>query len=173
VDPVGAGTVKLNSLYLDNFQWSGRYFGGVQLSFEEQPTDTAVYKFDHWEFKNHVVSPDIYSDSVSITLATNESVIAHYVEKNVDVMFPTAFTPNGDGRNDILFPLGTRFAKNISVEIWNRWGQLVYSSTDLNKGWDGYYQGTEAQTGVYAYLLKYTMYNGEEKMQKGNITLIR
>jgi gliding motility-associated-like protein len=173
VEPVGAGTVKLNSLYLDNFQWSGRYFGGVQLSFEQQPTDTAVYKFDHWEFKNHVVSPDIYADSVSITLATTENVIAHYVEKNVDVMFPTAFTPNGDGRNDILFPLGTRFAKNISVEIWNRWGQLVYSSTDLNKGWDGYYQGAEAQTGVYAYLLKYTMYNGEEKMQKGNITLIR
>jgi hypothetical protein len=50
---------------------------------------------------------------------------------------------------------------------------MVYSSSDSSKGWDGNFQGTPAQTGVYAYLLKYTNYAGEEKIKKGNITLIR
>jgi gliding motility-associated-like protein len=119
------------------------------------------------------VSPNINSDSVSILFKTSDNVIAHYVEKSVDVMLPTGFTPNGDGRNDVFAPLGIRFAKSVSVEIWNRWGQLVFSSTDPAKGWDGNFQGSEAQTGVYAVLLKYTMYNGEDKTKKGNVTLIR
>jgi gliding motility-associated-like protein len=70
-------------------------------------------------------------------------------------------------------PLGTKYIKSLSIEIWNRWGQLVYSSTDPTKGWDGYFQGTEAQTGVYAYLIKYTTLKGDDKYSKGNVTLIR
>ena len=132
-----------------------------------------MYQFDHWEFKNHVPSLNTTNDSVTINLVTSDNIIAHYVEKSVDVMFPTAFTPNGDGKNDILSPLGIKFVKSISVEIWNRWGQLVYSSSDPTKGWDGNFQGSPAQTGVYAYLIRYTKFDGAEKTSKGNITLLR
>jgi gliding motility-associated-like protein len=173
VDPPGAGNVKLNSIWLNNFLWSGKYFGGVKMTFKETVSDTALYEFDRWEFKNHLVSPSLLNDSVSIKLTTNDNVIAHYIEKTKDVVFPTAFTPNGDGRNDILVPLGTRNVKTMSFEIWNRWGQLIFSSTDPTKGWDGNYQGSPSQTGVYAYLIKYTATSGIEKIIKGNVTLIR
>lgn len=173
VDPPGAGNVKLNALWLNNFQWNGKYFGGVPLSFEVATIDTATYEFDYWEFQNHNPSPGTNNDSVSINLATSDHVIAHFVEKNSDAVFPTAFTPNGDGLNDVLSLKGLRYVKNVTVEIWNRWGQLVFSSSDPEKGWDGNFQGVAAQTGVYAYLIKYTNSKNEEKYTKGNVTLLR
>lgn len=175
VDPPGAGNVKLNSIWLNNFVWTGNYFGGVKMTFQEIVSDTALYEFDRWEFQNHVVSPNLLSDSVSIQLTTNDKVIAHYREKAQDVVFPTGFTPNGDGQNDVFSPLGIRNVKKMTIEIWNRWGQQVFSSSDVNKGWDGNYQGTQAQTGVYAYLIKYTTTDVDagEKVLKGNVTLIR
>lgn len=173
VDPPGAGNVKLNTIWLNNFIWTGNYFGGVTMTFSASVTDTANYEFDYWEFQNHAPSPTINSDSVSIVLNTSDNVVAHFIEKNSEVVFPSGFTPNGDGRNDILSPLGLRHIKSVNIEIWNRWGQLVYSSSDMTKGWDGNFQGSPAQTGVYAYLIKYVDARGDSKVSKGNVTLIR
>lgn len=173
VDPPGAGEVKLNSIWLPTYVWKGNYFGNVTLTFKESVIDTAKYDFDYWEFVNHTPSPNTKKDSVSILLTTSENVIAHFIEKNSDVIFPSGFTPNGDGKNDLLMPLGIRYIKSLSIEVWNRWGQLVYSSTDPTKGWDGYFNGVEAQTGVYAYFIKYTNLKDEVKTNKGNVTLLR
>jgi gliding motility-associated-like protein len=173
VQPPGAGNVKLNSINLSNYVWSGNYFGGVKMDFFQTVSDTALYEFDHWEFKNHIPGPNLTSDSVSIQFVTADDVVAHYHVKAEDVKFPTGFTPNGDGRNDVFAPLGTRYVKKLTMEIWNRWGQQVYNSSDITKGWDGSFQGSAAQTGVYAYLVKYTTTENEEKVIKGNVTLIR
>ncbi|MCD6018016.1 MAG: hypothetical protein K0S53_1137 [Bacteroidetes bacterium] len=173
VDPPGAGNVKLNSIWLNDFTWTGKYFGGVKMIFEQTVNDTALYEFDHWEFKNHIPSPNTTNDSVSIQLTAGDNVIAHYNEKTKEVLFPTAFTPNGDGRNDIFEPLGIRNVKTMTIQIWNRWGEQVFSSSDPTKGWDGNHKGAPAQTGVYAYLINYVKSDGEEKVIKGNVTLIR
>lgn len=173
VQPPGAGNVKLNSLNLSNYAWSGSYFGGVKMTFQQTVADTALYEFDYWEFANHIPTPNTTNDSVSIQLVTSDNVIAHYREKAQEVVFPTGFTPNGDGRNDVFSPLGIRYVKNMTIEVWNRWGQQVFSSSDPTKGWDGNFQGTPAQTGVYAYLIKYTTTSNEEKVIKGNVTLVR
>ncbi len=182
--PVGAGAVKLNTIWLPNYIWHGNYFGGVTMSFEQKVVDTANYVFDHWEFKHHTPSPNTLRDTVTINFTTADTVIAHYKpkekklievlkENETNVIFPSAFTPNGDGNNDILFPLGAGHVTSISIEVWNRWGQLVYNSDDATKGWDGTYKGSPAQTGVYAYLIKYTNLEGDKKTVKGNITLLR
>ena len=173
VDPVGAGDVKLNTIWLNNFTWSGNYFGGVNVTFETKCLDTTLYEFDHWEFQNHTPSPNTTADSVSINLTQSDHVIAHYREKSSEVVLPTGFTPNGDGNNDIFLALGTRYARNFSMEIYNRWGQRVFNSNDASKGWDGSFAGSPAQTGVYAYIVKYTNADNEEKIVKGNVTLIR
>ncbi|MDF2450037.1 MAG: hypothetical protein K0R26_2541 [Bacteroidota bacterium] len=173
VDPPGAGNVKLNSIWLNDFTWTGKYFGGVKMTFEQTVLDTALYEFDHWEFKNHVPSPNTTNDSVAIQLVTGDNVVAHYNEKTKEVLFPTAFTPNGDGRNDMFEALGIRNVKSMTLQIWNRWGEQVFSSSDATKGWDGNFKGTPAQTGVYAYLVNYVKGDGEEKIIKGNVTLIR
>lgn len=85
---------------------------------------------------------------------------------------PSAFTPNGDGRNDRVYVRGYGIAK-MSWSIYNRWGILVYYSTDPSQGWDGTYKGVPQPQDVYHYTLQ-VEFSGKEKMvKKGDITLLR
>jgi gliding motility-associated-like protein len=59
------------------------------------------------------------------------------------------------------------------MTIWNRWGEEVFRSTSPQQGWDGNYKGTQAITGVYAYVIKYKDPEGESKVFSGNVTLTR
>lgn len=91
-------------------------------------------------------------------------------EEIVDV--PTAFSPNGDGVNDSLHVLGVGI-RSMDFKIYNRYGQLVYSSTNINKGWDGTLKGKPLNQGVFVYTLKYTLVNGTSGEKSGNVTLIK
>ena len=85
---------------------------------------------------------------------------------------PNAFTPNNDGRNDLFFDQGS-FILDFNINIYNRWGQQVFSSNEQNKHWDGTFNGKPSPAGVYLYKLKYKGYNNSIKEKTGNITLIR
>ena len=81
---------------------------------------------------------------------------------------PTVFSPDGDNTNDIFYVKGNGFDE-LSFEIYNRWGQQVFQSDDLNKGWDGNYRNQPSPIGTYVYQLKI-----EGLITKsGTITLIR
>jgi gliding motility-associated-like protein len=67
---------------------------------------------------------------------------------------PNAFSPNGDGLNDIFKPTLINF-ENYSLEIYNRWGEKIFESTDVKLGWDAFYQGEAVQDGVYHYFMRY------------------
>lgn len=87
--------------------------------------------------------------------------------------FPTAFSPNGNGRNDVFKPLSTCPVSG-EMSIYNRWGQLVFATSDLQKGWNGFYKGTEQVSGVYLYNSSYkfpgsNFYN----IKKGTLILLR
>lgn len=85
---------------------------------------------------------------------------------------PTAFTPNGDGNNDILFPRG--FAvKEMDLKIFNRFGELVFESTSMSQGWDGTYKGAPQPMDAYAYILTATFLDGSDYSKQGNVTLLR
>ncbi|MGZ4099007.1 MAG: T9SS type B sorting domain-containing protein, partial [Bacteroidia bacterium] len=87
---------------------------------------------------------------------------------------PTGFTPNGDGNNDEFKPMGSAlYSREYDFRIWNRWGQEVFRSTDPIHGWDGNFDGKQAQTGVYAYVITYKNVYNESKIKKGNVTLVR
>ncbi len=86
---------------------------------------------------------------------------------------PTAFTPNGDGKNDILYVRGGNDIKEMYFRIYNRWGQLVFETNNINKGWDGRYKGVEAPVEAYAYVLSVVFNSSTVVDKKGNITLIR
>jgi gliding motility-associated-like protein len=87
---------------------------------------------------------------------------------------PTAFTPNSDGRNDILAPIIKCPVDHYRLDIYNRWGELMFSSDDQIKGWDGKYKGENVDMGAYVYLLEYRSANtNSRKYHKGNISLIR
>jgi gliding motility-associated-like protein len=90
-----------------------------------------------------------------------------------DVYFPNAFTPNGDQINDVfLWISGCNFL-TYDLMIFNRWGQLVFSSDSQNIGWDGTYAGKPAPAGVYVYSLHYRSPDTQLNDRKGTVTLIR
>jgi gliding motility-associated-like protein len=87
---------------------------------------------------------------------------------------PDAFTPNGDGVNDILEVFGDKAGiKYLRIAIYDRWGERVFESDDPGFAWDGRYQGVMQGPGVFSYLLDLTFENSYSIHNKGTITLIR
>ena len=85
---------------------------------------------------------------------------------------PNAFSPNGDGTNDVVSIKGYGIAK-MSWNIYNRWGKLVFTSSDISNGWDGRYKGELQPQDVYAYILNLTFTDKTVFRKKGDITLLR
>lgn len=85
---------------------------------------------------------------------------------------PTAFSPNGDGENDILYVRGAAI-QTLDLKIFNRWGQLIFETNSKEKGWDGTFNGQPQPIEAYAYVLNASFIDGSAKMLKGNITLLR
>ncbi len=88
------------------------------------------------------------------------------------VFVPSAFTPNGDGNNDIFKVYGENIS-DFSITIMNRQGQLLYSSKDINSGWDGTWHGELQAPQVYVYTVTYKNGRGERKILKGQFTLVK
>ncbi len=92
------------------------------------------------------------------------------------VSMPTAFTPNADGLNDVIHPLVQKSCKisGYLFNIYNRWGELIFSSVNPGKGWDGNYKGVPCDIGTYYYMLGlYIGSQSKEIRHNGDITLIR
>jgi gliding motility-associated-like protein len=100
-----------------------------------------------------------------------------YVKMDIDYsMFeymPTAFTPNGDGRNDLFGVHNFRYQRLIEFRIFNRWGQEVFTTNDYKQGWDGTFKGVPQESGVYNYIIRVAIPNGQQRTYKGDVTLIR
>jgi len=94
-----------------------------------------------------------------------------YIRTNYRVFLPNAFSPNGDGLNDVFRPTIRGFA-NMQFRVYNRWGELIYTSNS-DEGWDGTYQGKPAQMDVYFYTLNVLNYFGERQSFTGTVQLIR
>ena len=89
-----------------------------------------------------------------------------------DIFVPNAFSPDGDGQNDILYVRGNCI-KNLLFAIYDRWGEKVFDTNDITKGWDGKYNGKQMNAAVFVYYLSATLTNDKQVIQKGNVTLVR
>ena len=94
------------------------------------------------------------------------------VRQKFRIFFPNAFSPNGDTHNDIFKPTYL-FVKNYKMTIYNRAGEIVFSSVNIEDGWDGFYKGTIAPQEVYIYTVDMEDFTGEKFNTKGTFTLIR
>jgi gliding motility-associated-like protein len=88
------------------------------------------------------------------------------------VFVPNAFTPNGDGVDDIWSVFGTGI-KDFRGTVFNRWGEKVFESDNQSDGWDGTFRGQRQPPGVYVYIVDLVYLNGEKVTKQGSITLIR
>jgi gliding motility-associated-like protein len=178
VEPIGAGEIKVNSVDLPYYPWDGSYFGGIDVLLKANAN--AGYNFAYWEVMDPVTAdPD--SADVNFQPSAAQNVIAHFQDKNdsiplVDyegIHIPTAFSPNGDGQNDILDLYVGNDILDFKLEIFNRWGEMVFSTRERNVFWDGTYKGADLNTGVFVYQLNIRFEDGKSERRVGNITLMK
>ncbi len=109
----------------------------------------------------------VKKDSINITVRGCETC---------RLFIPSAFTPNDDGLNDIFKAtpqckyIGLR---NFDLRIYNRWGQLVFSTNDINRGWNGMYKNEKVDPGIFLYVVNYALLQNEPLQQRGTVTVIR
>ncbi|MBS1654896.1 MAG: gliding motility-associated C-terminal domain-containing protein [Bacteroidetes bacterium] len=120
------------------------------------------------------------SDDMTYTLTvttdegcTEKDAVTIKVFKGSAVYVPTGFTPNGDGLNDILRPYLIGITQLDYFSVYNRWGQLVYTTKTIGQGWDGRIGGREATTGSFIWVLKAKDLLGKIYQLKGSVTLIK
>ena len=102
--------------------------------------------------------------------AEGSKVVSMYPANRLGI--PTAFSPNGDEYNNELKILGSGFAE-IDFKIFNRYGQLVFETTDPHDGWDGKYRGSDQPAEVYMYYVRVVFVDQAVIERSGNITLLR
>jgi gliding motility-associated-like protein len=90
-----------------------------------------------------------------------------------DYVMPTAFTPNGDGLNDLFHVVTYSVPKAFNMQVFNRYGGIVFASSDINAGWDGTLKGNPAPDGTYVYVILINTSDGKVINKKGTVLLIR
>ncbi len=111
-----------------------------------------------------VTTPEGCTDTDEITVT---------VFKGSAVYVPTGFTPNNDGLNDLLRPYLPGIQKLEYFTVYNRWGQIVFTSKTIGEGWNGWYKGKAQASGSYVWTLKAVDFAGKIYQLKGTTTLIR
>jgi gliding motility-associated-like protein len=86
---------------------------------------------------------------------------------------PTAFTPNNDGTNDLFRPMLFGNVIKYNFIVYNRWGQIVFQTSDLNKAWDGNYKKLQQESDVYIWTCSYQFEGEQIKTEQGTVTVIR
>ncbi|WP_205503251.1 T9SS type B sorting domain-containing protein [Rufibacter psychrotolerans] len=138
--------------------WSTPVTGQGYLDAEPQT------RFQRLTYRLRSTSQNAQYQSYSNTAVVDQAFQFH---------FPTAFTPNQDGLNDLFRPVGAPFASKFTLQVLNRWGQIIFESKDPQAGWDGQHNGKPAPPETYLYRLEAVDVNGKRITQKGTITLIR
>lgn len=108
----------------------------------------------------------VYSDIIRVAYVECPELFCH-------IMFPNAFSPNGDGKNDVFKPGYYGAFSNYILNIFNRWGERVYSGASIDHGWDGYYKNVPAALDVYFYQCTYYCPVKGLTTVKGDLTLVR
>jgi gliding motility-associated-like protein len=161
----------------------GSYNINENISFSGEPDNMMNYDWDFGDSLGTSSSQDtiygyVSSGDYTVVLTVTDSLgcvdtvsyVFDITGGNVGV--PGAFTPNGDGINDIVYVRGGPLTE-LSFMIFNEWGNKVFFTDDQSVGWDGKYKRKEQSGGVYVYILKATSVTGEEIDLTGHITLIR
>jgi gliding motility-associated-like protein len=172
-------------------------FSGPQIICASDPatfTDLSVGSIDHWDwsFGEGMTSADqnpepfnypknsgekAYRVSLSVTDAagcTDSTSTELVVVGNCNIVVPSAFTPNHDGRNDELFATNAFNTENLVFRVFNRYGQIVFETKDWQKKWDGNVNGQPQPAGTYVWTLSYVLKTtGRQFSLKGTAVLIR
>lgn len=150
--------------HITNYNWE---FGDGVGSSEESPSHTYAAP--------NITTPFVVKFSIADSFGCSSTVQKTIkVYSSCYLAVPNAFTPNGDGRNDFLYPLNAIKAEKLNFRVYNRWGQLIFQTNTWKQGWDGTYKGVPQAAGVYVWFLTYVDRDYKQPRQmKGTAALIR
>lgn len=152
--------LQLNATGSEAFYWTPeKWLSNSQIS------NPIAYPEDNIQYVVHV--------SDSIGCADTDTIDVKLFKVDPDIFVPTAFTPNGDGLNDIFKPIPIGIKSFNAFRIYNRWGQLLYSSTVKDEGWDGKFKGAAQPTGTFIWYAEGVDYQDKKINKKGYVVLIR
>ncbi|MEZ5023039.1 MAG: gliding motility-associated C-terminal domain-containing protein [Chitinophagales bacterium] len=124
---------------------------------------------------NPTITPE-YSIYYLVSREENDCIAFDtvYIEVRLpDAFLPSAFSPNGDNNNDILYVIDTHVKELISFQVFNRWGELLFETSDITQGWDALYKGNEQEMDTYIYHLRLIDITGKEQDLSGAVLLLR
>jgi gliding motility-associated-like protein len=155
--------LQLNGSGGSTYQW----FPATSLSSSTVADPIAVFNQPSagTKYKLTVTNEAGCADSAFVTIKVYKTVPS--------VFIPTGFTPNHDGKNDILKPILAGIQRIEAFHIYNRWGQLLFATSTEGQGWDGTVNGVTQSAGTYVWIIKAIDYNGIQYFNKGTVTLIR
>jgi len=121
------------------------------------------------------VTADITYNIIATTAAgcRGDGAVTVKVFKGPEIYMPTGFTPNGDGKNDVFKPFTVGITRINYFRVYNRWGRLLYSTSNLNEGWDGRIGGVDQPTSTFVWMVQGVARDGKIITKKGTVTLIR
>ncbi|MCD6366074.1 MAG: gliding motility-associated C-terminal domain-containing protein [Bacteroidales bacterium] len=171
---------------IDAYSDLTQIFVGQTVSLHGQPyenyqfTWSPISSLSNTHIKNPYATPQetttylvtIYDENGCANTDTITIFVMDYDCGEPYIYVPNAFTPNGDGNNDILYVYGGMI-DHFYFAIFDRWGELIFETTDIHKGWDGTYKGKLLDPAVFVYHLEATCMNKQVFEKNGNITLIR
>jgi len=165
---------------LDQIQKSDTIFTGQSITLPSNGNGTIVWNAH--PTLSCTICPNPIATPVATTIYTATNSLAEgcivsedftvVVLKDALVQTPTAFTPNGDGLNDYFGPLG-KVPEGYTMQIFNRNGEIVFKSSDIEKRWNGIYKGMIQPSSVFIYLINYKDMQNITHQQKGTFVLIR
>ena len=173
--------VSISPLPVANFSYVSTL--NEPVAFTNSSTNAVTY---YWDFGDSTSSTekdpvhqytraDNYTPCLTVWSANGckaKACKALRVEIITSIDVPQAFTPNGDGNNDILYVRGGGI-REFTLKLYNRWGQLIFETNDLKRGWDGEFHGTKQDIESVAFVLVATFINNTHFQKQGNITIIR
>jgi gliding motility-associated-like protein len=123
---------------------------------------------------NPVASPVASTEYIIVVTDAHNCIVIDSVWVDVlNIFVPSAFSPNGDGENEVLYVRGLNGSVGIYFAVYDRWGERVFETTNLANGWDGMFRGRLMDSGVFAWYLKVTFPNEKLVTKTGNVTLMR
>ncbi|PWT70740.1 MAG: hypothetical protein C5B59_20265 [Bacteroidetes bacterium] len=157
------------SLGNDSFLCKGQQ---MILSPQQNPAGNYVWQDGSTNHSYTVDEPGLYSLTVTNTCGSSSDSIN--ISSGVcKLQMPDAFTPNNDGKNDVFRVKYVYAVKEFHLKIFNRWGQLVFQSSDMRQGWDGTFNGQNQPTGGYVWFIDSTDSDGKKISLRGTVVLIR
>jgi gliding motility-associated-like protein len=138
------------------------------LNVANIPGPVAIYDMNAPAFITYVVTAQ------TIAGCTGTDTITIKIFKTpADIFVPSAFTPNADGHNDVIRPVLVGIQQLSFFRVYNRWGQMVFSTSEANKGWDGTVGGNKQATDNFVYMVQAVDYTGKVIVKRGNFVLVR